>query len=270
MASPQHPFAATIKRFSGFASDYDRHRPSPPAALAALLAQYIGAEKPARVVDLGSGTGLSSRYWAERAAEVIGIEPSADMRTEAMRQTRALNVQYREGFSHATGLPDACAQIVTAMQALHWMDPQGTFTEVARLLVPGGVFAAVDYDWPPASGSWRTDQLWSTCNERALRLEAALPGERPARWHKSGHAVRMHESGCFRFVCDTALHHVDAGNWERSLGLLRSQGGVMDLLRSGVAESELGIPELESLARRELGEQERPFYWSARVRIGVV
>lgn len=270
MPTPRLPFAATIERFSGFARDYDRHRPSPPAALAALLTQYTGLEEPTRVIDLGSGTGLSSRYWAERAAEVIGIEPSSDMRNEAVRQTRAANVRYRGGLSHATGLPARCARIVTAMQALHWMEPQGTFREVSRLLGPGGVFAAIDYDWPPASGSWRTDQAWCACNQRALRLEAALPGERPARWDKAGHAARMRDSGCFRFVCDVALHHVDTGNWERPLGLLRSQGGVMELLRSGIAASELGIPELEGLARLELGEQQHPFYWSARVRIGVV
>ena len=36
-----------------------------------------------------------------------------------------------------------------AVQALHWMEPAPTFGEVARLLRPGGVFAALDCDWPP-------------------------------------------------------------------------------------------------------------------------
>lgn len=270
MPNRDHPFAATIERFSGFAGDYDRHRPSPPTALAGLLTQFTGVNTPARVIDLGSGTGLSSRYWAERAVEVIGVEPSLDMRNEAIRQTRAANVHYREGFSHATGLPDRCAAIVVALQALHWMEPQGTFAEAARLLIPGGVFAAVDYDWPPASGSWSADRAWGECNERASRLEAALPGARPPRWNKAGHPQRMRESGRFRYVSDCVLHHVDSGDWRRYVGLLRSQGGVMDLLKSGTAESELAIPELEEVARREIGEEQRPFYWSARVRIGVV
>ena len=270
MASFEQQFAPTIERFSGFARDYDRYRPSPPEALASLLAQYRGPEKPVLVVDLGSGTGLSSRYWAERAVEVIGIEPSADMRREASRQASDANVQYRDGYSHATGLPAQCAQIVTCMQALHWMEPQGTFTEARRILVPGGVFAAIDYDWPPASSSWRADQAWSACQERAARLEAELAGARPPRWDKSGHADRMRSSECFRFVREAALHHVDAGSWRRHVGLLRSQGGVMDLLKAGRPESDLGISELESIARLELGEQDRPFNWTARLRIGVV
>jgi len=270
MTDCPHTLAATVQRFSGFAREYDRYRPQPPATLALLLARYTGTARPTLVVDLGSGTGLSSRYWGPHALQVIGIEPSTDMRGEALRQTNAANVRYQAGYSHDTGLSAQCAQIVTCMQALHWMEPQGTFAEAHRVLVPGGVFAAIDYDWPPVSGSWRTDQAWGGCHERAARLEAALAGERPRRWDKASHAARMQASGCFRFVRESVLHHIDAGGWERSVGLLRSQGGVMDLLKAGYSDEDLGIGELERLARAELGDEPGPWYWSARVRIGVV
>ncbi len=270
MADGADGFAATIRRFSGFAHQYDTHRSQPPAELARLLAQYTDTPQPALVVDLGSGTGLSTRYWAEHALRVIGIEPSADMRDEALRQTGFANVAYQAGYSHDTGLPGGCAQIVTCMQALHWMEPQGTFAEARRILAPGGVFAAIDYDWPPMTGSWRADQAWLACNERAIQLEVSLPGERPPRWDKASHTARMRASGCFQFVRESLLHHIDAGNAERYLGLLRSQGSVMDLLKAGYAEPDLGITELEALVRAELGSEPAPWYWSARVRIGVV
>ena len=270
MTDAAHPFAATIRRFSGFAREYDTHRPHPPEDLALLLAQYTGTAQPRLVVDLGSGTGLSSRYWSSRALRVIGIEPSPDMREEAVRQTAAANVSYQAGYSHETELPTGCAQIVTCMQALHWMEPQGTFAEARRILAPGGVFAALDYDWPPMTGNWRVDQLWAACNERAIRLETTLPGERPPRWDKASHAARMRASGCFRFVRESVLHHADAGNAGRYVGLLHSQGGVMDLLKAGHSDQDLGIAELACLAHSELGAQPAPWYWSARVRIGVV
>ena len=72
--------AANATRFSGFADLYDDARPTPPLALAALLASYAGVERPALVVDLGSGTGLSTRWCAPWADRVIGVEPSDDMR----------------------------------------------------------------------------------------------------------------------------------------------------------------------------------------------
>lgn len=264
-------FAATVRRFSGFADRYDRVRPRPPGALARLLAQFGAENPPAMVVDLGSGTGLSTRYWADKSLEVIGIEPSADMRAEAERRTAAANVRYREGYSHRTPLADRCAQIVTCMQAMHWMDPQGTFAEARRLLVPGGVFAAIDYDFPPATRSWQTDQAWSACTDRIAQLEQALPSERQVpRWDKTQHLARMQQSGLFRYTREVLLHHWDEGNAERYLGLMRSQGSLQDLLKAGRTERDLGVHEFESNARALLGAAPQRWQWSARVRIGVV
>ena len=69
--------------WTGKASSYDRARPTPPPALLDLLTQLIHLPHPTLVVDVGSGTGLSSAIWGERAERVIGIEPNADMRKEA-------------------------------------------------------------------------------------------------------------------------------------------------------------------------------------------
>ena len=96
-------FKGNIERFSGFADLYDRYRPAPPTILAEILTRLAGGTFPHCVVDLGSGTGLSTRYWADKARQVIGIEPTADMRRQAEAQTTASNVSYREGFSHQTG-----------------------------------------------------------------------------------------------------------------------------------------------------------------------
>jgi protein-L-isoaspartate O-methyltransferase len=45
----------------------------------------VQAPTPALVVDLGSGTGLSTAVWAEQARRVIGLEPLAAFRREAAR-----------------------------------------------------------------------------------------------------------------------------------------------------------------------------------------
>jgi hypothetical protein len=66
------------------------------------------------------------------------------------------------------------------------------------------------------------------------------------------------------------MHHIDQGNAERHVGLLRSQGGVMDLLKAGHSSVELGIEALELISKAELGSIAQPWFWSARVRLGVV
>ncbi len=265
-------FSPTIERFTGFGADYDRARPSPPAALADLLLPIAGCAPPALpslVVDLGSGTGLSTRYWGAYARAVIGVEPSASMREQAEARGRA-NVTYRAGFSHATGLPDGCADLVVCSQALHWMEPAATFTEAARLLRTGGVFAACDYDWPPATPSWEVDRAYAGCMDGVRRLErehgiaASVP-----RWAKSGHFERMRESGRFRYVRECLLHHTEEGDAERVVALLLSQGSVRSLLKLGLSEADLGIDTLRAAARNAFGSASSRWFWSARVRIGV-
>src|SRR5260221_13268967 len=131
---------ANVERFKGFAEQYDDFRPAPPPALVDILTQLARVSHPDYVVDIGSGTGLSTRIWADRAEAVIGIEPGDDMRAKAEERSTGLrNVRYLEATSTATTLPDGCADIVTVSQALHWMEPTGTFAEVARILRPGGV-----------------------------------------------------------------------------------------------------------------------------------
>jgi SAM-dependent methyltransferase len=264
-------FTGNIERFSGFAHLYDHCRPQPPQDLARLLAGFGGIETLSLVVDLGSGTGLSTRYWADKAAQVIGVEPAPDMRTEALAAGAADNVSYREGYAHATGLPDRCAAVVCCSQALHWMAPLPTFLEAARLLRPGGVFACCDYDWPPMTGQWQADLAFEQCLTRIGNLEQQLRRAQPLqRWDKSGHLERMQASGCFRYAREALLHHGDSGNAERLVGLLLSQGSTMDLLKSGQSEQQLGISELREIAARTLGALPRPWFWSARVRMGVV
>ena len=82
--------SGNLVRFSGFADRYDRYRPSPPPVLMDILAQLAHASPPRLVVDIGSGTGLSTRLWAGRADKVIGVEPNADMRGQAERTTSSL------------------------------------------------------------------------------------------------------------------------------------------------------------------------------------
>lgn len=265
-------FSANVERFTGFGAHYDQVRPSPPRALADLLlplAGYRSGRKPALVVDLGSGTGLATRYWAGRAGRVIGVEPSADMRDRA-RTVGGDGVEYREGFSHATGLPDGAADLVVCSQALHWMEPETTFREVARVLRPGGVFAACDYDWPPSTGFWEADQAYLDCMALGHRLERERRvADRVLRWDKEGHLARMRASGRFRFVRECLLHHEDEGDAARLVGLMLSQGHARSLLKSGLSAEDLQLDRLAEAARRAMGDARHPWLWSARVRLAV-
>ncbi len=128
---------ATAARFTGLAQVYDRYRPHYPAA--ALDAVLAGLPPQPEIVDVGAGTGISTRAMAALGARVIAIEPNAEMRGFA----RAAGLDARDGRADATGLPAACADAVTAFQAFHWFASVATLAEFARLLRPAGRIALV-------------------------------------------------------------------------------------------------------------------------------
>lgn len=272
MQSPtDSEFAANVARFTGFADVYDTYRPRPPAALADVLCALAGGAQPGMVVDLGCGTGSSTRYWAERAGRVVGVEPSADMRRQAEASTQAGNVTYRAGYSHDTGLPDQYADIITCSQSLHWMLPEPTFAEAARVLRPGGVFAALDYDWPPITPRWEVQEAFQRFRSGMNELAHANSVEHGlVSFEKSGHLDRMRQSGRFRFTREFMLHHTDEGSAARLVGLALSLGAVQSLLKLGLSPADIGIERLRDELAPLMGTATERWYWTSRVRIGIV
>jgi len=250
----------------GFASRYDRYRPRPPRALLDVLCRYARVERPALVVDLGCGTGLSTVAWSGVAERAIGVEPNAAMLAAA---PPAPGVEYREAFAQDTGLDDGCADIVTCSQSLHWMEPEPTLTEAAGILRRGGVFAAYDYDWPPIVDP-ELDAAYAEYQRRRARFREAHGIQRGGdRWPKHEHLERMRASGRFGFCRELLLHSVEQGDADRIVGFTRSLGlPVVDLSYED-ADDELGVHELAAVAERVLGDRTVPFVFGYRVRIGV-
>lgn len=257
-------------RFSGIAGAYDQVRPRPPAVLAEVIREWAGVSAP-EVVDLGSGSGLSLLPWAGQARRVTAVEPSAGMREVAARRIAELGgtagvFTLRDGTAEATGLPDHCADIVTASQAMHWFDPDRALPEIARILRPGGVLAAYDCDWPPAV-DWETDAAYAAFDERLRGLEARH-GLRPPYAEKAGHAERMRRSGLFRYVTDIALHSREEGDAGRLVGLALSQGATAALRERGVSDDDLGLTRLRAVAERRLSRP-APWWLTYRLRMAV-
>lgn len=261
-----------LQRFSGIADIYAAYRPQPPQALVEAVTQLARISHPECVVDLGCGVGHSTFLWAVRAREVVGIEPNHDMRTTAEARVRHQGlvgrVRFVDAIASRTGLPDACAEIVTCAQAFHWMEPHTTLMEVNRLLKPGGVFAVYDYQWPPTM-DWEAEAALQSVLDQAAELEELEPGQEMQRWHKHEHLGRMRDSGYFQQVKEFWLHNREDGDARRLVGLALSGGSFQALLHRGLSENELGLDGLRQVAERLWGNETRPWFFSYQVRVGV-
>jgi SAM-dependent methyltransferase len=263
-----HPSDA-VSRFSGFADEYDAARPRPPADLVALISGWWAGAADPDVVDLGAGTGLSTMIWADHARQVIAVEPSADMRAVTRRKidagVSATSFTVTSGTAEDTGLGGSSADIITASQAMHWFDADRALPEIARVLRPGGVFAAYDCDWPPCV-DWETDAAYLAADRRIIALETER-GLRPPHAGKN-HLGRLLGCGLFRHATEVAVHGREQGDAARLVAVALSQGGAVALLADGASERELGLTALREVAARRLPVP-RTWWWTYRIRLAV-
>jgi ubiquinone/menaquinone biosynthesis C-methylase UbiE len=188
--------AEPTERFTGLSTPYAQGRPDYPVETIRWCVGQLDAP-PKLIVDVGCGTGISTRAFAALGHRVVGIDPNADMLTTASAQG---SVEYRAGTSTGTGLPDASADLIVAAQAFHWFEIPATLREFARIGTEHAVCAAFwnvrSMDSPFASGYEELLRRHSTeyeANDRALRTIARLREMLVAKVqeHVVRHGVRM-------------------------------------------------------------------------------
>jgi len=253
----------------GFPAVYDSARPSPPASVVDILCHLARVERPRLVVDLGCGTGLSTRAWAARANEVVGVEGNPAMAAQARAATSAANVRFVDALAAATGLAGAAADVVTVAQAFHWMEPQPVLREAARLLRPGGLFAAYDYDWPPAIEP-ELDEAFAAHHEARgeARRRLALV-ERAGTDRKQRHLDEIRASGLFRSARELVCHGWDDVDYARVVGLAESIGGPREIFGDEAPAVRETFERLRETAARALGGRTVPMLLGYRIRVGV-
>ncbi|MBD2483370.1 class I SAM-dependent methyltransferase [Planktothrix sp. FACHB-1365] len=124
-----------LTRFSDRASYYAKYRPSYPDEAITMVLEGLGNTSELIAVDIGAGTGISSRLLAERGVKVLAVEPNPQMRETA---TPHPLVEFREATAENTNLGDNSVDLVTAFQAFHWFNPELTLKEFNRILKPSG------------------------------------------------------------------------------------------------------------------------------------
>lgn len=256
----------------GFAEQYQAVRPRLPTALVDLLTQYAHCDRPRLVADLGCGTGLSTQPWIERAEFVVGIEPLDAMLTVARTSVQAENLEWRRAFAHETGLPDGSVDIAVCSQSFHWMEPQPTLREVARILRPGGVFATIDCDMPAIDGEVETAALQFSTRARMRREELgiAVGADQGQAWPKEGHLAELRNSGWFEYVREVVIHNVETVSAERFVE--ETINIVVDFLPElravGVRDEEIGLDAFRRVASLRMGSSGR-WFTGYRIRLGI-
>lgn len=158
-----HPAASG--GFARAAEAYERGRPGYPAAAVDFLAARLRLERGRTVVDLAAGTGKLTRPLLATGADVIAVEPVAEMRAALPAGVHVL-----DGTAEAIPLAAASADAVTVAQAFHWFDGDAALAEIHRVLRRGGALALV----------WNRRRMDDPLNQAVEELVAPYRGHTPA------------------------------------------------------------------------------------------
>jgi SAM-dependent methyltransferase len=110
---PRHRFSDTVE-------DYRRTRPGYPEPLFDWLAPTLDLAPGASVVDVGCGTGISSRALAARGYSVIGVDPNPAMLAAA--RADGGDITYVESDAERLAVPVARCDAIVGAQSFHWID----------------------------------------------------------------------------------------------------------------------------------------------------
>ena len=121
-----------------------------------------------RVLEIGVGSGLNFRFYADDAKHIVGIDPSAELLTMAKTaaNTTKSRVELIDGSAEALPLDDQSVDtIVSTWTLCSIRDVQRALREMRRVLRPSGTLLFVEHGEAPelniARWQRRLDPLWT-------------------------------------------------------------------------------------------------------------
>lgn len=162
-------FDAHRLSFGTVAEHYDRARPTYPVD----AVTWAVGDDARRVLDLGAGTGKLTRVALGLGLDVVAVEPDPGMRAQFDVATGMMvpGQTALAGSAEEIPLADASIDAVIVGQAYHWFTLEKALPEIARVLKPGGSFAAI----------WN---MRSTATEWTKRLDDIMSGGRTPPWSR--------------------------------------------------------------------------------------
>jgi len=124
------------------------------------------------IVDVGSGSGISTFNLAKYASAIIGVEPEKSMRNLAEKKALELgisNVRFIDGRAEAIPLDDSSVDMVTAFTASLYPPEQIVpqfIAEASRVVKPLGLVLVVD-----VAPGWYGGELADIINDEDADIE---------------------------------------------------------------------------------------------------
>lgn len=134
MTHSLHP--AAEQGFASAAELYQRVRPDYPQQIVDWLRDDLNINTQSSAIDMGAGTGKFLDYLKQATANIIAVEPIAEM----LEQLKIVHpeVQTQQASSDQILLNSNTVDAILCAQSFHWFANTQTLSEMHRLLKPSG------------------------------------------------------------------------------------------------------------------------------------
>jgi ubiquinone/menaquinone biosynthesis C-methylase UbiE len=188
-----------------------------------------------RVLDVGCGTGRLTLALAERGAKVWGVDSSEEMLAQA-RAVAGRTVGLKLGRAEALPFKDGWFERVVLRLVVHLIDRERAFTEVARVVAPGGRVVCATFTRDHFEWFWLTSVFPEVAelDRRRFPTPAALVGELEAGGFESARVRTLRQGS--RLSREEALERI-RGRYISTLRLLDDE-----TFAAGLARAERHLP----------------------------
>lgn len=202
--------------FGRHAVVYDAFRPETPDE---AIGHMLGLVVARSAVEVGAGTGLTTKKVARDGLDLVCLEPSAEM-AGVLRERDLVGVRVEETTFEEWAPSEGAIDLIYAVQAWHWVDRATGYSKARGLLRPGGVLALI---WNIASPRldglddvYRTHapELVTETDERVRRRDSHDWGEdmlaagfREVSRHTQNWCRELDAAG-YRSLCSTYSDHI--------------------------------------------------------------
>ncbi len=128
--------------FGNLSRHYDSARHGVPQVILNYLWQKFESPTPS-ILDVGCGTGISTRQLLNHRAHVIGADRDSEMIDAAIQQGPR-HAAYVVAPVHQLPFENEHFDAVTAFSAFHWFANKKSLDEIQRVLKPGGIICVVN------------------------------------------------------------------------------------------------------------------------------
>lgn len=127
------------KRFSATVDDYRAARPSYAPDLLTWIWKEARLQEDDLILDMGCGTGISTRWLAESGLKVLGCEPNAEMLQAARDEGNCFGkIEWILSDAESLELGPRKVKAIVGGQSFHWLNLSEANIRFRKALEPNG------------------------------------------------------------------------------------------------------------------------------------